>query len=172
MLDGRRGEKHAKEYMKRRSVLHAKDALKGAIRLGGDDASAEAVDRYNLAVGAERCAVDYLSSLPPSLDAADTAMAAKYLLGEHRASLRTLEARDVEELGTLAASVADFQSMAGLKKPSGGQLHARIVELEAEALRLELEQIQSMKEEDRLTREHARTLREEVYLLQMGLGTE
>lgn len=170
LLGGRRGQKRAANYMRRRGLLHARDALKNAVGLRGDEASAETVERYRLALEAEKCAVDYLASRAnvPGEDG----IAVRYLLGEHRAALRTLEARDVEELGTRAASVADLQDIAGLKKPSHGQMRARIVELEAEALRLELEQIQSMKEEDRLSREHARALREEVYLLQMGLGAE
>lgn len=170
MLGGRRPERHAQKYLKRRAFLRVRDALKGALGSSGEAVAAEAVERYRIAVGAERCAVEYLASLGNQADA-DEAMAVRYLLGEHHAALRTLETRDAEELGTLAASVADLQSMAGLRKPSQGQ-RTRIVELEAEALRLELEQIQSMKEQDRLSRDRARALREEVYLLQMGLGIE
>ena len=42
-------------------------------------------------------------------------------------------------------------------------------DIEAEALSMELEQIRLMREAGRLTNADARELREEVYMLQMGL---
>ncbi len=171
LLEGRRGEKHAREYMKRRGALRARDVLHGATGLGRDAEPAVAADQYHLMVGAERCAVEYLASLQEGSDA-ETGLALEYLLGEHRASLRTLEASDAEDLGSLAAPGADLRDLTGMSRLRGEQVRARFVEVEAEALRLELEQIQNMREDDLLSRERARELREEVYLLQMGLGTQ
>ena len=49
------------------------------------------------------------------------------------------------------------------------RVKAKTRDIEAEALSMELEQIRLMREAGRLTNADARELREEVYMLQMGL---
>ena len=55
------------------------------------------------------------------------------------------------------------------RRPNRKQVEAKVRDVEAEALGMELEQIKLMREAGRLTSRDARELREEVYMLQMGL---
>ena len=75
-----------------------------------------------------------------------------------------------------AASFTDTEASSDQQKPSitrAFKTHARVESksraVQAKALRLELEQISQMREADRISPADARELRNEVYVLQMGL---
>ncbi len=173
-LGGRRGERHAKRYMRRRTTMRLRRAVRNLLGLGEKLDSEQAADRYKLMLMVERTVIRYLLDKQQNTDPeSEEGIAIEFLLNEHRISLSTLDThtQENEQVGTLEAQGVNLRDLTGMQRLSpDDQLHTRIVELEAEGFRLELEEIRDMLEEERITPAHAKELREEVYLLQMGLG--
>ncbi len=122
-------------------------------------------ERHELAelhVAAERHAVDELRAMEPEL-APEERQAARIIAGEHRAHLAAtwLPAGD----GGSPSSNPTFAARRARRR----EAEARARDIEAAALSLELEQIRLMHDAGELSTHAARELREEVYLLQMGL---
>lgn len=107
---------------------------------------------HALMVALERAAIDMLVSL---LDNEETELipAVNIVLADHQ----TL-------LGAMLTNTDNPQHRVRIDEDT-------IAEIESEGLRLELEQIRSMRERNRITRTDAKELREQVYLMQMGMGS-
>ncbi|MBC2890553.1 cation:proton antiporter [Gordonibacter massiliensis (ex Traore et al. 2017)] len=152
------GKASASAHGRRRSAaLVARHAFG---RRRGGSAAGEREEERILAENLAACAADYLRTRQGDADEA-VADAARLLLAE----LEHRRRPDADGPGDALP--------AGLVPPSreGREgLLRRVADVEAEGLRLELEQIQSLRERGEISRETARDLREEVYLMQLGLN--
>lgn len=127
-------------------------AMRLARAMAGRDDDAQREQLASLHAATERHAFDQLRTWAPDLTD-EQRLAARIIAGEHRAQLAA------------TASVRSGSSRAEWR----ARVQAQCREIEAEALAFELEQIHALHEAGELTRAGARELREEVYLLQMGL---
>ncbi len=133
----------------------------------------------------ERCALEYLEPIAarridPRSDAA------RVLVAEHNATLASIETRRTafaehqaelaqETAGSGAAAGAEPQADEGVRPSKRlSALAQRTLrqadDIYAQALRRELDLIQEAAQEEAITRSDAQHMREEVYLLQMGLN--
>ncbi len=173
-LEGGHSKKHAKRFRRRRRAIRVRSAVRNFFLSDEGVDDAESHERSELFKQVERSSLDYLSSLLDTAEPnSERAKAIEYLLNEHRMTYMTLETQgQSNDRITLQAPDVDLRGLTGMRQaPTDDKLHARIVEIEAEALRFELDTIQSMYDDDLISRDHASQLREEVYLLQMSLGT-
>ncbi len=132
-------------------------------------------------INVERVAVDYLE--PVSHEPDDVRVqAALALLGEHKALLSALRAqlRALDNAQGIIASVPESAGQHSIVRTDTGSLHLEpttdpddlpgLADVQAEGLRLELDEIQEMYESGKISQTLAREMREEIYLLQMGLA--
>lgn len=151
-------------------------------RIGGQVASANK-QRNNLEfkIDVERVAVDYLDVVSHDIDES-RASAALTLLEEHKSLLSALKSqlRALDSSQGIIESVPESQAQQFIVRSDTGTLHVQdpdvdpndlpgFADVQAEGYRLELDEIQSMYEAGRISKSTARVLREEIYLLQMGL---
>ncbi len=115
-----------------------------------------------LHVAAERHAIDELRAMEPSLSDEER-QAARIIAGEHRAHLASVWLEPTGQSGPQHSP----SITARRTRRRDAEIHAR--DIEAAALSLELEQIRLLHDAGELSTHAARELREEVYLLQMGL---
>lgn len=115
-----------------------------------------------LHVAAERHAIDELRAMEPSLSDEER-QAARIIAGEHRAHLASVWLEPTGQSGPQHSP----SITARRARRRDAETHAR--DIEAAALSLELEQIRLLHDAGELSTHAARELREEVYLLQMGL---
>lgn len=115
-----------------------------------------------LHVAAERHAIDELRAMEPSLSDEER-QAARIIAGEHRAHLASVWLEPTGQSGPQHSP----SITARRARRRDAEIHAR--DIEAAALSLELEQIRLLHDAGELSTHAARELREEVYLLQMGL---
>lgn len=132
-------------------------------------------------IDVERVAVDYLELASHEPDDARV-QAALALLGEHKALLSALRAqlRALDNAQGIIASVPETAGQHSIVRTDTGSLHLEpttdpddlpgLADVQAEGLRLELDEIQEMYESGKISQSLAREMREEVYLLQMGLS--
>lgn len=132
-------------------------------------------------IGVERVAVDYLELASHEPDDARV-QAALALLGEHKALLSALRAqlRALDNAQGIIASVPETAGQHSIVRTDTGSLHLEpttdpddlpgLADVQAEGLRLELDEIQEMYESGKISQSLAREMREEIYLLQMGLS--
>lgn len=132
-------------------------------------------------IDVERVAVDYLEFV--SHEADDSRVQASLaLLGEHKALLSALRAqlRALDNSEGIIESAPEVMGEHSIIRSDTGTLRLEgneadpddlpgFADVQAEGLRLELDEIQSMLEKGRITHGLAREMREEIYLLQMGL---
>ncbi len=144
------------------------DRVKG-IRLTNEEYDASLAFMIEL----ERCALDYLQPIAdrrtdPRSDAA------RVLVSEHNATIGSIETRR-EALAARQAEKASGAADEGVRPSKRLSALARRTlqqadDIYARALRLELDLIQQAAESGTVTRSDAQRMREEVYLLQMGLN--
>lgn len=132
-------------------------------------------------IDVERVAVDYLELVSHEPDDARV-QAALALLGEHKALLSALRAqlRVLDNAQGIIASVPETAGRHSIVRTDTGSLYLEasadpddlpgLADVQAEGLRLELDEIQEMYESGRISQSLAREMREEIYLLQMGLA--
>ena len=132
-------------------------------------------------IDVERVAVDYLELASHEQDDARV-QAALALLGEHKALLSALRAqlRALDNAQGIIASVPETAGQHNIVRTDTGSLHLEpttdpddlpgLADVQAEGLRLELDEIQEMYESGKISQSLAREMREEIYLLQMGLS--
>lgn len=132
-------------------------------------------------IDVERVAVDYLELASHEKDDARV-QAALALLGEHKALLSALRAqlRALDNAQGIIASVPETAGQHSIVRTDTGSLHLEpttdpddlpgLADVQAEGLRLELDEIQEMYESGKISQSLAREMREEIYLLQMGLS--
>lgn len=132
-------------------------------------------------IDVERVAVDYLELASHEPDDA-CVQAALALLGEHKALLSALRAqlRALDNAQGIIASVPETAGQHSIVRTDTGSLHLEpttdpddlpgLADVQAEGLRLELDEIQEMYESGKISQSLAREMREEIYLLQMGLS--
>ena len=132
-------------------------------------------------IDVERVAVDYLELASHEPDEARV-QAALALLGEHKALLSALRAqlRALDNAQGIIASVPETAGQHSIVRTDTGSLHLEpttdpddlpgLADVQAEGLRLELDEIQEMYESGKISQSLAREMREEIYLLQMGLS--
>ncbi len=132
-------------------------------------------------IDVERVAVDYLELASHEPDDARV-QAALALLGEHKALLSALRAqlRALDNAQGIIASVPETAGQHSIVRTDTGSLHLEpttdpddlpgLADVQAEGLRLELDEIQEMYESGKIFQSLAREMREEIYLLQMGLS--
>lgn len=132
-------------------------------------------------IDVERVAVDYLELASHEQDDARV-QAALALLGEHKALLSALRAqlRALDNAQGIIASVPETAGQHSIVRTDTGSLHLEpttdpddlpgLADVQAEGLRLELDEIQEMYESGKISQSLAREMREEIYLLQMGLS--
>lgn len=132
-------------------------------------------------IDVERVAVDYLELASHEQDDARV-QAALALLGEHKALLSALRAqlRALDNAQGIIASVPETAGQHSIVRTDTGSLHLEpttdpddlpgLADVQAEGLRLELDEIQEMYESGKISQLLAREMREEIYLLQMGLS--
>lgn len=132
-------------------------------------------------IDVERVAVDYLELASHEPDDARV-QAALALLGEHKALLSALRAqlRALDNAQGIIASVPETAGQHSIVRTDTGNLHLEpttdpddlpgLADVQAEGLRLELDEIQEMYESGKISQSLAREMREEIYLLQMGLS--
>lgn len=132
-------------------------------------------------IDVERVAVDYLELASHEPDDARV-QAALALLGEHKALLSALRAqlRALDNAQGIIASVPETAGQHSIVRTDTGSLHLEpttdpddlpgLADVQAEGLRLELDEIQEMYESGKISQSLAREMREEIYLLQMGLS--
>lgn len=132
-------------------------------------------------IDVERVAVDYLELASHEPDDARV-QAALALLGEHKALLSALRAqlRALDNAQGIIASVPETAGQHSIVRTDTGSLHLEpttdpddlpgLADVQAEGLRLELDEIQEMYESGKISQLLAREMREEIYLLQMGLS--
>lgn len=132
-------------------------------------------------IDVERVAVDYLELVSHEPDDARV-QAALALLGEHKALLSALRAqlRALDNAQGIITSVPETAGQHSIVRTDTGSLHLEpgtdpdelpgLADVQAEGLRLELDEIQEMYESGKITQAIAREMREEIYLLQMGLS--
>ena len=132
-------------------------------------------------IDVERVAVDYLELASHEPDDARV-QAALALLGEHKALLSALRAqlRALDNAQGIIASVPETAGQHSIVRTDTESLHLEpttdpddlpgLADVQAEGLRLELDEIQEMYESGKISQSLAREMREEIYLLQMGLS--
>lgn len=132
-------------------------------------------------IDVERVAVDYLELASHEPDDARV-QAALALLGEHKALLSAMRAqlRALDNAQGIIASVLETAGQHSIVRTDTGSLHLEpttdpddlpgLADVQAEGLRLELDEIQEMYESGKISQSLAREMREEIYLLQMGLS--
>lgn len=132
-------------------------------------------------IDVERVAVNYLELVSHEPDDARV-QAALALLGEHKALLSALRAqlRALDNAQGIIASVPETAGRHSIVRTDTGSLYLEasadpddlpgLADVQAEGLRLELDEIQEMYESGRISQSLAREMREEIYLLQMGLA--
>lgn len=132
-------------------------------------------------IDVERVAVDYLELASHEPDDARV-QAALALLGEHKTLLSALRAqlRALDNAQGIIASVPETAGQHSIVRTDTGSLHLEpttdpddlpgLADVQAEGLRLELDEIQEMYESGKISQSLAREMREEIYLLQMGLS--
>lgn len=132
-------------------------------------------------IDVERVAVDYLELASHEPDDARV-QAALALLGEHKVLLSALRAqlRALDNAQGIIASVPETAGQHSIVRTDTGSLHLEpttdpddlpgLADVQAEGLRLELDEIQEMYESGKISQSLAREMREEIYLLQMGLS--
>lgn len=132
-------------------------------------------------IDVERVAVDYLELASHEPDDARV-QAPLALLGEHKALLSALRAqlRALDNAQGIIASVPETAGQHSIVRTDTGSLHLEpttdpddlpgLADVQAEGLRLELDEIQEMYESGKISQSLAREMREEIYLLQMGLS--
>lgn len=132
-------------------------------------------------IDVERVAVDYLELASHEPDDARV-QAALALLGEHKALLSALRAqlRALDNAQGIIASVPETAGQHSIVRTDTGSLHLEpttdpddlpgLADVQAEGLRLALDEIQEMYESGKISQSLAREMREEIYLLQMGLS--
>lgn len=132
-------------------------------------------------IDVERVTVDYLELASHEPDDARV-QAALALLGEHKALLSALRAqlRALDNAQGIIASVPETAGQHSIVRTDTGSLHLEpttdpddlpgLADVQAEGLRLELDEIQEMYESGKISQSLAREMREEIYLLQMGLS--
>ncbi len=132
-------------------------------------------------IDVERVAVDYLELASHEPDDARV-QAALALLGEHKALLSALRAqlRALDNAQGIIASVPETAGQHSIVRTDTGSFHLEpttdpddlpgLADVQAEGLRLELDEIQEMYESGKISQSLAREMREEIYLLQMGLS--
>lgn len=132
-------------------------------------------------IDVERVAVDYLELASHEPDDARV-QAALALLGERKALLSALRAqlRALDNAQGIIASVPETAGQHSIVRTDTGSLHLEpttdpddlpgLADVQAEGLRLELDEIQEMYESGKISQSLAREMREEIYLLQMGLS--
>lgn len=132
-------------------------------------------------IDVERVAVDYLELASHEQDDARV-QAALALLGERKALLSALRAqlRALDNAQGIIASVPETAGQHSIVRTDTGSLHLEpttdpddlpgLADVQAEGLRLELDEIQEMYESGKISQSLAREMREEIYLLQMGLS--
>lgn len=132
-------------------------------------------------IDVERVAVDYLELASHEPDDARV-QAALALLGEHKALLSALrgQLRALDNAQGIIASVPETAGQHSIVRTDTGSLHLEpttdpddlpgLADVQAEGLRLELDEIQEMYESGKISQSLAREMREEIYLLQMGLS--
>lgn len=132
-------------------------------------------------IDVERVAVDYLELASHEPDDARV-QAALALLGEHKALLSALRAqlRALDNAQGIIASVPETAGQHSIVRTDTGSLHLEpttdpddlpgLADVQADGLRLELDEIQEMYESGKISQSLAREMREEIYLLQMGLS--
>ena len=138
--------------------------------------------RLEFKIEVERVAVDYLEQVSRELDA-ERAEAALALLSEHKPLLSTLRAnlRSLDKSLAIDTAMPEETPDAQIVRTESGELRkeesqteddepAGMSDVWAEALRLELDEIQDKYETGKISQDLAREMREEIYLLQMGLS--
>lgn len=136
--------------------------------------------RLEFKIETERIAVDYLEVVSHEPDE-ERSMAALALLSEHKPLLVTLrtQLRTFDKAQGINVSAPESPLEVQVVRTDTGSLHLEesdideppfMADVQAEALRLELDEIQDKRESGRLPRTLAREMREEIYLLQMGLS--
>lgn len=138
--------------------------------------------RLEFKIEVERVAVDYLELVSHEVDA-DRAEAAIALLSEHKPLLSTLRAnlRRLDKSLGIDTSIPEETSSPQIVRTDSGELRVEESQAEddepvgtsdvwAEAFRLELDEIQDKYESGKISQDLAREMREEIYLLQMGLS--
>lgn len=132
-------------------------------------------------IDVERVAVDYLELASHEPDDARV-QAALALLGEHKALLSALRAqlRALDNAQGIIASVPETAGQHSIVRTDTESLHLEpttdpddlpgLADVQTEGLRLELDEIQEMYESGKISQSLAREMREEIYLLQMGLS--
>lgn len=141
----------------------------------------ETCKKLEFKIDVERVAVDYLELASHEPDDARV-QAALALLGEHKALLSALRAqlRALDNAQGIIASVPETAGQHSIVRTDTGSLHLEpttdpddlpgLADVQAEGLRLELDEIQEMYESGKISQSLAREMREEIYLLQMGLS--
>ena len=141
----------------------------------------EARKKLEFKIDVERVAVDYLELASHEPDDARV-QAALALLGEHKALLSALRAqlRALDNAQGIIASVPETAGQHSIVRTDTESLHLEpttdpddlpgLADVQAEGLRLELDEIQEMYESGKISQSLAREMREEIYLLQMGLS--
>lgn len=129
----------------------------------GSASEAERQELAELHVATERHAVDELRAMEATLTGEEQ-RAARIIAGEHRAHLAATRIGTADSASGTPASPA-LQARRARRR----EAETRARDIEAAALSLELEQIRLMHDAGQLSTHAARELREEVYLLQMGL---
>lgn len=138
--------------------------------------------RLEFKIDVERVAVDYLEVVSHEPDEGHV-QAALALLSEHKSLLSALRSQ-LRALDSAQGIIADVPEGAGqhsIIRTDTGSLRLEASEadesdlpgfadVQAEGLRLELDEIQEMYESGKITQAIAREMREEIYLLQMGLS--
>ena len=115
-----------------------------------------------LHVAAERYAIDELRAMEPGLSPEEK-QAARIIAGEHRAHLASAWVTPTDQ--ETSQGSPNLQARRARRR----EAESRARDIEAAALSLELEQIRLLHDSGELSTHAARELREEVYLLQMGL---
>lgn len=141
----------------------------------------ESRKKLEFKIDVERVAVDYLELVSHEPDDARV-QAALALLGEHKALLSALRAqlRALDNAQGIIASAPETAGQHNIVRTDTGSLHLEsgtdpdelpgLADVQAEGLRLELDEIQEMYESGKINQTIAREMREEIYLLQMGLA--
>lgn len=118
----------------------------------------------------EKCALEFLKPIAKGNDkglARETSKAARVLVNEHKATLASLTTR----FDALSDAKKEEQDDSAQQMTSHAKRTLEMAsDLYAQALQLELEQIQQEREAGAITKAAAQKMREEVYLLQMGLN--
>ena len=128
----------------------------------GATSEEECRELAQLHVAAERHAIDELRAMEPGLSPEEK-QAARIIAGEHRAHLASAWVTPTDQ--ETSQGSPNLQARRARRR----EAESRARDIEAAALSLELEQIRLLHDSGELSTHAARELREEVYLLQMGL---